>query len=468
MTAVSSSSFSYSIRRAASMAGGFVYLDGKKKCLPRMVTSVSIDSRTCGAGSLFVALKGEHCDGHDYVATAMRRGAAAVLVDTSHLPQVRHDLDGSQVGILVVEDTLKGLQSFAAAHVATFPLVTKVGVTGSCGKTTTKELVGSILSCMGETVRTPGNLNSEIGLPLSVLQVGPRTEYGVFEMGVDHIGEMDTMLGVWKPDYGILTNIGISHVGKMGDVENIAREKSKIFHQGLKRGFIAENCGWRPWIDALRNCTLQQFGPTTTYGFEGAEELGLDGWSISYAGLRMHLKCVGRHSLLDALAAIGVAREIGATAGQIKDGIEKMEPIAGRSKVLSGDVTIIEDCYNASVDSTGNILDYLGSVRWRGGKKVVLGSMKELGEQSEPAHEAIGRKVLSVNPQSTFLYGREMESAWNLLRRSGYGRTLFFTDDYQELETAVQKDTHKGDLFLLKGSRAMAMERLVPAIRSVG
>lgn len=468
MTVANSSLFSYPIRRAASMAGGFVYLDGKRRCSSRMITSVSIDSRTCCAGSLFVALKGERCDGHAYVATAVKNGASAVMVDAAHLSQVRLDLGGGPVGILVVEDTLKGLQSFAAAHVAAFPHVTKVGVTGSCGKTTTKELVGSILSCMGETVRTPGNLNSEIGLPLSVLQVGPQTEFGVFEMGVDHIGEMDSMLGVWKPDYGILTNIGISHVGKMGNVENIAREKSKIFHQGLKRGFIAETCGWRTWIDSLRNCTLRQFGPTTTCGFEGAEDLGLDGWNISYAGLRMRLKCVGGHSLLDALAAIEVAREIGATADQIRAGIEKMEPIAGRSKVLNGDVTIIEDCYNASVDSTGNILDYLGSVQWRGGKKVVLGSMKELGAQSEPAHEAVGRKVLAVNPQSTFLYGREMESAWNLLRRSGYGRTLFFTDDYQELEDAVQKDARKGDLFLLKGSRAMAMERLVPAIRSVG
>jgi UDP-N-acetylmuramoyl-tripeptide--D-alanyl-D-alanine ligase len=469
MTAGYSSSFSYPIRRVATMTGGFVYLDGKRRRMPRPVTSVSIDSRACSAGSLFVALRGEQCDGHDYVSAAVKNGASAVLVDTVHFPQVQHDLAShASVGIVVVEDTLKGLQSFASAHVAQYPHVTKIGVTGSCGKTTTKELVGAILSCMGETVRTPGNLNSEIGLPLSVLQVGPRTEFGVFEMGVDHIGEMDSMLGVWRPDYGILTNIGISHVGKMGNVENIAREKSKIFHQGLKRGFIAETCEWRTWIDALRNCELRQFGPKTTSGFEGAEDLGLDGWEISYAGTRMRLKCVGQHSLLDALAAIEVAREIGATSDQIKAGIEKMSPIEGRSKVLNGDVTIIEDCYNASVDSTGNILDYLGSVRWRGEKKVVLGSMKELGPLSRSAHEAVGRKILAVDPKSTFLYGREMESAWNLLRRSGYDRKLFFTDDYQELESAVQGDTRKGDLFLLKGSRAMAMERLVPAIRAIG
>lgn len=467
MTTDYSSSFAYTIRRAATMAGGFVYLNGGKKTGSQVVSSVSIDSRDCGKGSLFVALRGERCDGHDFVKTAVQNGASAVLVDHQHLAQVQQELKGNDAGIIAVGDTLKGLQDFSASHVARFPHLTKVGVTGSCGKTTTKELVGSILSCMGETVRTPGNLNSEIGLPLSVLRIGPQTEFGVFEMGVDHIGEMDSMLGVWKPDYGILTNIGISHVGKMGNVENIAREKSKIFHQDLKRGFIAENCAWKPWIDTLRGCDLSQFGPSTTIGFESAEDLGLDGWNIAYAGNKMHLRCVGRHSLLDALAAMEVAREIGATSEQIKAGIEKMVPIDGRSKVINGDVTIIEDCYNASVDSTGNILDYLGSVRWQGGKKVVLGSMKELGDLSRQAHEAIGRKILAVDPQSSFLYGREMESAWNLLRRNGYDKTLFFTDDYEELEFAVQKDTRKGDLFLLKGSRAMAMERLVPAIRSV-
>lgn len=468
MTSCNSSSFSYSIRRVATMAGGFAYCTDQSSSRSISVHTVTIDSRKCGADSLFVALPGERCDGHAFVQAAVANGAVAVLIDSDHFAQVRHALAGKAVGMIVVPDTLKGLQKFAAAHVARFPRLTKVGVTGSCGKTTTKELVGSILSCMGETARTPGNLNSEIGLPLSVLQIGPKTEFGVFEMGVDHIGEMDSMLKVWRPDYSILTNIGISHVGKMGSIENIAREKSKIFHPELRRGFIAENCEWKPWIDELRGCDLRQFGPSTTQGFEGAEDLGLEGWNIAYAGEKMRLRCVGRHSLIDALAAIEVAHEIGANPEQIKAGIEQLTPIDGRSKVINGDVTIIEDCYNASVDSTGNILDYLGSVQWQGGKKVVLGDMKELGEFSQEAHEMVGRKILKVNPQSAFLYGREMESAWNLLRRNGYERTLFFTDDYEELENAVQRDTHKGDLFLLKGSRAMAMERLVPAIRAVG
>ncbi|MFA6688348.1 MAG: UDP-N-acetylmuramoyl-tripeptide--D-alanyl-D-alanine ligase [Sphaerochaetaceae bacterium] len=468
MTGNPSGSFVYSIRRAASMAGGFVYLGKDRARKARTITSVSIDSRTCVPGSLFVALRGERSDGHDFVAQAVHNGARAVIVETGKVARAAHALEGQCAAIIAVNDTLKGLQAFAAAHVAQYPHVTKVGVTGSCGKTTTKELVGSILSCMGETVRTPGNLNSEIGLPLSVLQVGPTTEFGVFEMGVDHIGEMDAMLDVWRPDYGILTNIGISHVGKMGTIENIAREKSKLFHPGVRKGFVDESCEWIPWMERERNCSLRKFGPASTHGFGGAEDLGLDGWNISYQGNKMHLRCVGEHSLLDALAAIDVAREIGASASQIKDGIERMEPVVGRSEVISGDVTIIGDYYNASVDSTGRILDYLGGVRWQGGKKVVLGSMKELGELSACAHESIGRKILAINPQSTFLFGNEMESAWKLLRQRGYSEKLFFTDDFDELENAVQHDVSKGDLFLLKGSRSMAMERLVPVIRSIG
>jgi UDP-N-acetylmuramoyl-tripeptide--D-alanyl-D-alanine ligase len=345
--------------------------------------------------------------------------------------------------------------------------VRKVGITGSCGKTTTKDMVASVLSVMGNTVSTPGNLNSEIGLPLSVLQLGPETEYGVFEMGVDHVGEMDRMLEVWKPEAGIITNIGLSHLGKMGSLRVIAHEKSKLFHSGITTGLIAENSAWKGYISDLRKVALSSFGLESTEGVNGVEFLGLRGWKIDYENISIHLEAVGRHNLMDAMAAITLAQTFGADRQVVKEGLERFRTSGGRSRIIEGEVTIIEDCYNASVDSTGNILDYMDTLQWKGKKKVVLGSMKELGNASVAAHEAVGRKLLGVKPASCYFYGKEMESAWMVMKHNGYTRDLFYTDDFEELQTKVLHEMCRGDLVLLKGSRAMAMERLVPGLRSI-
>lgn len=428
------------------------------------ISSVTIDSRQVVKGSLFVALSGECHDGHDFVQLAVDAGAVAVLIDQHKLPQVQKVLCGRPVGILAAENSLKALQQLASSHVARYPSIQKIGITGSCGKTTTKELIASILSVMGKTVKTPGNYNSEIGLPLSVLHLTKDTEFGVFEMGIDHKGEMDSLLSVWAPQYSVLTNIGISHLEKMGSLQAIASEKSKIFHPTHRQGFISERCGWKKWISNVRNCEPKYYGKQYLSGLEGIEDLGLDGWNIRFDGKKIHLSCIGEHSLDDAFAAISVARSFGALSQEIKEGIESMIPVKGRSRVVQGPVTIIEDCYNASMDSTSSMLDYLRTVSWRGAKKVVLGSMKELGQASARAHEYVGKKLAAVNPTSTFLFGKEMELAWKALKTSGYSKNLVFTNDFQELQQAVGQDTKQGDLVLIKGSRVMGMERLMPAL----
>ncbi|MHC1693230.1 MAG: UDP-N-acetylmuramoyl-tripeptide--D-alanyl-D-alanine ligase [Sphaerochaetaceae bacterium] len=431
------------------------------------ISSVVIDSRLACSGALFVALPGEKADGHDYVKDVLAKGAVAAMVSTEQSMRMRALVSGSGLALIVVDNPLRGLQKFAAAHVARFPHVKKVGITGSCGKTTTKEMVASILACMGNTVKTPGNYNSEIGLALSVFQIDKDTGFGVFEMGVDHVGEMDHMLGIWKPDAGILTNIGISHLGKMGSMQSIAHEKSKLFHPGISSGFISENCAWGPYISQLRDIKLLPYGLNSTDGIQSLRPVELQGWQIGYQDQTINLHSVGKHNLMDALAAISLARSFGASGELIKEGLENFQPTAGRSRILDGDVTIIEDCYNASVDSTDGILDYLGSLSWKGEKKVILGSMKELGPVSEAAHRSIGQKLLRLQPSSAYFYGKEMESAWKVMKQGGYNRHLFFTEDFEELEKHVVHETHRGDLVLLKGSRAMAMERLVPTIKSI-
>ncbi|NQT59239.1 MAG: UDP-N-acetylmuramoylalanyl-D-glutamate--2,6-diaminopimelate ligase, partial [Bacteroidetes bacterium] len=194
---------------------------------------------------------------------------------------------------------------------------------------------------------------------------------------------------------------------------------------------------------------------------------GLQGWRIQYEDRTFVLKHVGVHNLLDALAAITVARDLGAEPKHIADGLESLEPLSGRSRVINGKITIIEDSYNSNLDSASRIIDYVKTLRWEGRKTVVLGSMKELGSTSGRAHKAIGRKVKSLAPSAAFLFGSEMESAYNLLIKENYTKKLIYTDCYEELESEVTTYTHDGDLLLLKGSRSMEMERLLAPLTMV-
>lgn len=451
------------ILQAARMAKGTVL----RQFDSPPIDSITIDSRKAGPGSLFVALGGSRQDGHGYVADAFANGAAAAMIASRQAHGIKARLGETRHALIIVDDPLTALQSMAGAHVRAYPEVRTVGITGSCGKTTTKEMVASILSRLGPTAKTPGNLNSEIGFPISVFELDETTEFGVFEMGVDHVGEMDRMLDIWRPEVAVITTIGLSHAAGMGTLQVIAKEKSKLFYPGIPSAFISENNAWTPSINRWRAVAPAQFGTVSTEGIESVEPLGLHGWRIGYQGKIIHLKAIGRHNLMDALAAISVAQVFGADSTAIAGGLEDFSPVSGRSRIMNGPVTIIEDWYNSSVDSTATILDYMGTLPCKGRKRAVLGSMKELGFASERAHEKIGRMLPGSGIDDVYLYGKEMESAWRLMRANGFDRHLCYTDDYEELQQRMAKDCRKGDLVLLKGSRAMAMERLVPVISSI-
>ena len=357
------------------------------------ISSITIDSRKAGPGSLFVALSGEVHDGHDYVADAFSHGASCALISAKQAHRIRLKIDNPSKKLIVVDDPLTALQQMAKAHVAEHSSVRRVGITGSCGKTTTKEMVSTILSQMGKTAKTPGNFNSEIGLPIAIFEIDKETQYGVFEMGVDHVGEMDRMLDIWQPEAAIITNIGISHVGKMGSVQVIAKEKSKLFHPSIENAFLAENSAWAPYIGKLRRVHTQQFGMASTEGISDIQSKGLEGWKLSYFGQPLSIHAVGKHNLMNALGAISIAQTLGATVEDVIQGLEQFSSVPGRSRIIDGAVTVIEDYYNSSVDSTETILDYMGTLPWNGRKMAVLGSMKELGASSDEAHRQVARKL---------------------------------------------------------------------------
>ncbi len=422
---------------------------------------VSIDTRHLEKGAIFFALTGEHASGCQYAAMAERRGAVAMVVDEPHLEDA---LMQSSLPLIVVDDTLRALGRFAKAMISRCAGVTYVGVTGSCGKSTTKEAISAILSVHGSTVKTPGNLNSEIGLPLSLLKVAPGTRYGVFEMGVDHVGEMKRMVDILKPDVAVLTNIGISHLEKFKSQKVIAHEKGAIFHPGLDAGFISSGCPFKREIEKERGMILGTYAIADL----SAQDLGLEGWRLSLGGYKCDVHVLGRHLLSDVAAAVRVARHLGVSDWEIAEGLDSFSPMEGRATVLDGDVTIIKDCYNATLDSTSSMLETISRLSWKGSKIVVLGTMKELGAKSRYAHRTVARKIMESSLDGAFLYGSEMRDAYDLLKREGYQGELCFTEDFGELSEVVTRKVHGGDLCLVKGSRSMAMERIIPVLRQVG
>lgn len=447
----------------SSIVGGTLYGTPPFK----HITNVVIDSRKVKENSLFVALSGERVDGHSFAGEAIKKGAAALLVDEKRVGSLKKELIGN-TALIGVANPLSALQSLAHHHVERLSGMKRVGVTGSVGKTTTKEMIASILSMMGKTAKTPGNYNSLIGLPLSLLEIEEESEFGVFEMGIDHVGEMEQMLHIYRPDSALITNIGFSHLGKMGSVQLIAKEKSQIFHPTLTSAYIGENSPWTNYVKQTRKTSCTLFGRATTKGVQKIESLGLNGWRITYKGEPIYLNAIGQHNLQNALGAISLTSELGAESSHIKGGLENFSSVKGRSSVVSSKVTVIEDWYNSSVDSATAIIDYMGKVDWSGRKVAILGSMKELGSQSEKSHRVIAHHLARQRVQQIYLYGQETESTKEELNNLGLEREVFYTDSYEELESRVEKQLREGDLILLKGSRSMEMERLLPTISALG
>lgn len=452
------SDYNYGLSTVANFAEGYIVKQTSKK-----INEIIIDSRVQINNSLFVCLNGKNTDGHNFILDAIRNGASALLVNTSKIAKVKSIVKNYDIGVIAVDFPLLGLQNIAKNYINQFSSINYTAITGSVGKSTTKQALASLLSTHGNTVYTPRNLNSEIGLPLVLLQIDKDVKYGVFEMGIDHIGEMDRHLNMLKPNQAIITNIGYSHVEKMGSIQNIAKEKGKIFHKDLEIGLLSKNCKYKNILTKNLNVNPLE------YSYKDIQYIdnGLLGINIRIDNELINLPVIGEHQLEDIVAAITLSKKLGLNNYQIINGLTNFKPMPGRGSIVDGNVTVIEDCYNASPASTNYILKYMKRINWQGNKKVVLGSMKELGTTSKKAHISIAKLIYKNNLDSVFLYGDEMEDAYRYLLKENYSNNLFYSDDFEELDFEVDKNKRVGDLFLLKGSRAMAIERLIPTLQGV-
>ncbi len=435
-------------------------------------SSVCIDSRQAAAGALFVALAGSAQDGHDYLEAALAAGAGSALVARSRMQKDGAALtaaaDRHGAALVVVPDTLAALQAAAAAYLDGFPDLMKIGITGSSGKTTTKELAAAMLAGERRVVMNPGNFNSETGLPLSAFMVRREHQVGVFELGMNRVGEIGELARVLRPRIALITNVGSAHIGILGSKDAIAKEKKEVFSRftGSELALIPDGDAYAAYLAQGVQGRVRAFGPDVMSAFGGTRSLGLDGTEVLWAGVPVRLALPGRFNLLNALGAAAIAEEAGVSADAIRRGMSAVAPLFGRGEILRGSVTVVRDCYNANPEATAAALEFCDSLDWPGRRIYVIGSMLELGAASAGEHRRIGQALAGSRADLVFLYGPETESIRQYLREQEEASAaprpalVFRTDDMETLKREISAAARPGDLVLLKGSRGTALERL--------
>jgi UDP-N-acetylmuramoyl-tripeptide--D-alanyl-D-alanine ligase len=424
-------------------------------------TSVSTDTRTLQTGALFVALSGPNFDGHDFAAAAAERGAVAALVDRPLSVEVAQ---------VVVADPLAALSAFAREWRRQFQIPV-IGVTGSNGKTTTKELIGAILSRLGPTLVTRGNLNNHIGVPLTLLQLNALHRYAVIEMGANHQGEIAHLANIAEPTVGIVTNAGAAHLEGFGSLEGVATGKGELFRALPADGVAVINADdafasmWRETAVAERLLTFGFEQPADFMAHKVQSHSDATGFRIDFdlvtpSGTRAAtLNLAGLHNLRNALGAAAAACAAGADLDDVVTGLAAVKSVAGRLELkpaING-AFVVDDSYNANPSSLKAGLDAFRS--FTGARWLVLGEMKELGDSSDELHAEVGRYARQAGVERVLAVG---ERARYAVEAFGEGAEWF--TDVDALIQAAQSSLRSGVAVLIKGSRANRLERVAAAL----
>ena len=419
---------------------------------------VTTDSREVRPGCIFVAFPGEKFDGHDFAAKALAEGAEYVVLN--------HPVEGVPAEKTVLcPDSYRAMMTMGANYRSQFhPKV--VGVTGSVGKTTTKQMTYAAIAGFGSTIKTEGNQNNELGLPRTLFRIGKETEYAVVEMGMSHLGEIERLSQCARPDAGIITCIGVSHIGNLGSQENICKAKLEIC-AGLKNGAPLVLNGDDPFLRKAKLpghvrpiwfslgdedadvCALniRQEGDGMTFTLEDGEEDTTE----------VHIPAMGRHNVANALAAYAAATRLGLSAKKVIAGLEQFQQTGMRQKVVhSKGVDVIEDCYNANPDSMKAALAMFREYPCKR-RFALLGDMLELGGMSGPAHAEAGRQAAEYGVDVLLCYGPE--SARMAEAASAAGVKAAHVASYREAADALLSQMQPGDALLVKASRGMALEK---------
>jgi UDP-N-acetylmuramoyl-tripeptide--D-alanyl-D-alanine ligase len=416
------------------------------------VDAIVSDSRRVDYGSLFAALPGSQVDGHSYAAAAVQMGAVALLVSR------RLELDVPQ---LVVPDVLRAMGQLAGLLRQRLD-PTVVGITGSNGKTTVKEMVASILRPAGEVLATRGNYNNELGLPLSLFALQPKHRFAVLELGASKAGDIAYLAAIAQPDIGLITNIGPAHLGGFGSVEGVARAKGEIYAALPEDGCAVINADepWREsWLEVNRAGRVMTFGSQPGCDVRVAGEERQPRIETPAGGFDLHLALPGVHNRLNAAAATAAALALDIDLEAIRRGLEAVEPVPGRLNFIETDAgwTLIDDTYNANPASLYSALQVLSGMQ--GTPWLVLGDMKELGSDSAKMHREVGEAARAMGVKRLFAIGDMSKSTVD-----AFGEGAEHFDSHEELAQSLRRVLRPGINCLVKGSRSMGMERVVEAI----
>lgn len=426
------------------------------------IDEICTDTRKIKEGSLFIAIKGENFDGHDFIEQAFEKGAAAVISSRKI----------ERENVVLVADTKRALLDLARYYLSRFSVFT-VGVTGSVGKTSTKEMIYSILSYKAKTLKTEGNFNNEIGMPMTIFNIDASYKNAVFEMGMSDFGEILDLTKVARPNAGVITNIGVSHIETLGSRENILKAKLEI----------AEGMGHdAPLIlnkddKLLETVSMKLDRPVIYYGIDNKtsdvvasdikSENGKTSFDISFFGrtIKASIPTVGRHNVLNALAGFCVGLVAEMEAEEIVKAMKDYQNSGMRQNISKiGERTVIADCYNASPDSMKSAIDVITSLDCEGKRVCVFGDMLELGELTKEAHLEVGKKVGRDGRIDMLLcYGERAEDIKRGAMQIGMKNVRWFKEK-DELTGFILNNVKKGDAIIYKASRGMKLEEVMNAV----
>ena len=429
----------------------------------QIIGSVSVDSREIGENCLFIPIKGEKFDGNNFIQKAFENGAAASLISSYY------KLETISGPVIEVDDTIKALQNLAKYYRNKFNIPV-IGVTGSVGKTTTKEMIAAALGNTMKVFKTYGNYNGQIGLPLTVFNLDSSYEVAILEMGISKFGEMENLSDIANPDVGVITNVGMSHIENFKTTENICKEKLKIVKK--EKAILYLNGDSPILLKAEKNIPQKiiYFGLNGDYPFKCQDVYSINGvtnFTLITPEFReeISIPCLGIHNVYNALAAIAIALGMGIHLDDIKAGLLAFKNAAMRQQIseING-VTIIDDSYNASPDSMKSAVNVLKSME-NGRKIVVMADMLELGESSAKAHYEIGRYIAIEGIDALITIGNDSKNASDSAKILNQNIDVIHCENNSEAFKILKNIIKENDKILIKGSRGMHTEEIVKNLK---
>lgn len=435
---------------------------GDAALLGKEISSITTDSRNVVRDSLFAAIKGENSDGHDYIGASIEKGALCVIAE--RIPE------GEALPVIVVKNTVEALGDLAAFYRRQFDIPV-LGITGSVGKTTAKEMVSAVLSRRFKVHKTPKNLNNELGVPLTLFGLEEGHEFAVIEMGISHFGEMHRLAEIVHPDMALYTTIGSAHLEFLGDFDGVLKAKTEMLEYLPENGIVFVNGD----NETLQKLTCKQ--EICRYGVsrgcevtaENVRLFGTDGMELKIVSGTRRIPCkinsFGVHMVTAALGAAAAGMHMGLTDEEISAGIADYVPIGSRSGIIKTDkITIIDDCYNANPTSVAAALDSLTMLSNR--RVCILGDMGELGETAAKLHFETGSHAANKGVDLVITCGELSENTAEGAKKSGCKSVVYFKTK-AELINELPKLIENGDAVLVKASHSNKFEEIVEALKNL-